>query len=77
MYEVHQREWYSNKKVAVLFKSDSLQECLKFKNEWNSYMSELYYNYSVECMYFSSVYNPEKDDYLRYILGEDGHYHAV
>ena len=79
MYEVHQREWNSGNKVAIIFKSKDLQECLNFKNAWSLSMDKLYEGTHVgdECCHFASIYNTEKDDYLRYWIDEKGHYHEV
>ena len=79
MYEVHQREWNSGNKVAVIFKSKNLQECIDFRNKWEQAIDKLYEGTHVgdECCYFASVYNTEKNDYLKYLIKEDGNYHKV
>lgn len=79
MYEVHQREWNSGNKVAVIFKSKNLQECIDFRQKWEQVMDKLYEGTHVgdECCHFASVYNPEKDDYIKYLLGKDNRYHEL
>lgn len=64
-YEVHQREWNSGNIVAVIFASNSLEECKEFADKWNAMTDKLYEGKNIgdEYCYFANVYNNEFDKY--------------
>lgn len=65
-YEVHQREWNSGNIVAIIFASNTLSECINFKEKWNNAMDKLYEGKSIgdEYCHFASTYNNQTEEYV-------------